>query len=209
MVADVVGLINAARRPKATIVGHDWGGAVAWYLAAEYPQRIEKLVILNLPHPEVARHHFSHSLRQMGRSSYGLFFQLPWLPEAISRWGRWRAAEKAMVGSSRPGTFSQSDLAVYRRAWEQPRAFSSMVNWYRAALRHRPARLARPLIEVPTLLIWGAQDAFLGREMAEPSIEMCRDGQLVMFEEATHWLHHEEPELVNDFILDFQGRPAG
>jgi len=115
----------------------------------------------------------------------------------------WCLLAQALQKTSRPGTFTDADLALYREAWSQPRACTSMVNWYRALFKQPPAASARRRIEVPTVLIWGARDRFLGREMAQPSIDLCRDGRLVLVEEATHWVHHEEPDRVNALIEGF------
>ena len=112
-------------------------------------------------------------------------------------------AVESLTKSSRPGTFTDDDLDQYRQAWSQPKAYQSMVNWYRAMLQKPPKPLDNPRITVPTLLIWGAKDKFLGREMAQPSIDLCDDGRLVFIEEATHWIQHEEAERVNELIDTF------
>ena len=105
--------------------------------------------------------------------------------------------------SSRPGTFSENDLDIYRQAWSQPKACTSMLNWYRAVMQKPPSPPGNLRITVPTLMIWGAQDRFLGRELAKPSIDLCDDGRLVFIEEATHWVQHEEADRVNDLIDEF------
>jgi pimeloyl-ACP methyl ester carboxylesterase len=107
-----------------------------------------------------------------------------------------------MESSSRPGTFTAEDWTQYREAWSQPDAFKSMVHWYRAALRAAPKTPANLRIHVPTLLIWGARDRFLRRELAEPSVALCDRGRLEFFDEATHWIQHEEADKVNELILE-------
>ena len=203
LAADVVGLIDAAGQKQAFLVGHDWGAAVAWQVAARYPDRLAKMVIMNVPHGAVMQNQLRNSLTQLRKSWYIFFFQLPWLPERMARLWNWKGIEQALISSSRSGTFTASDLAHYRQAWSQPHAFQSMVNWYRAVIQKPPQRTAGPRITVPTLLIWGVQDKFLGREMAAPSIERCDDGHLVFIEEATHWVQHEEAARVNELIADF------
>ena len=103
----------------------------------------------------------------------------------------------------RQGTCTAEDLAVYREAWEQPGALTAMVNWYRAAFRSASRRPPRLRVCVPTLVLWGARDRFLGREMAEPSVALCDDGRLELFETATHWLQHDEADAVNDRLVRF------
>lgn len=210
LAADVIGLIDAAGQEKALLVGHDWGAAVAWWVAFRQPNRLEKLVILNVPHPQVMMQNLRESWEQRRKSWYMYFFQIPSVPEALLRAGNWRMMERALRDSSRPGTFSETDLERYRKAWSQPGALTAMLNYYRALFRHRPGLLLDPRIRVPTLMIWGVKDVALTRELAKPSIELCDDGRLVFIEEATHWVQHEEPARVNALIQEFfeQGNVA-
>ncbi len=201
--ADVVGLMDAAGQEKAFVVGHDWGAAVAWWVAAKYPERVARMVVINVPHGTVMLEHLRSNPRQMLKSWYMFFYQLPWLPETLARRRDWNALAQTMRGSSRQGTFTDGDLDTYRQAWSQPKAYTSMLNWYRAIMRKPSAPIANPRITVPTLLIWGAQDRFLGRELTQPSIDLCDDGRLVFFEGATHWVHHEEADHVNELIDSF------
>ncbi|MEZ0539751.1 alpha/beta fold hydrolase [Fibrella arboris] len=208
LVADVVGLIDAAGAQKATVVGHDWGALVAWWLAATYPDRLNRLVCLNVPHYAVMLRFLRTSPRQLLRSWYAGFFQLPWLPEWLFQRRNWWLLTRAMQRSSRSGTFQEADLALYRQAWSQTSpeggpAFRPMVDWYRAFGQCRPPLPAHERISVPTLLIWGAKDNFLLSEMAQPSIDLCEQGRLVFVETATHWVQHEEPVLVNQLLIDF------
>ena len=203
LAADVIGLIDAAGQKRVFLVGHDWGAAVAWWMAAKYPDRISKLVVINVPHWVVMQKFIRHSFAQLRKSWYILFFQIPWLPERLARLQQWNSLSKIMRSSSRDGTFTRNDLEQYRNAWSQPKAYRSMLNWYRAFVQKPPTPPANPRITVPTLLIWGAQDKFLGREMAQPSIDLCDDGRLVFIEEATHWVLHEEADRVNELIDSF------
>jgi pimeloyl-ACP methyl ester carboxylesterase len=203
LAADVVGLIDAAGQEEAFVVGHDWGALVAWWAAAEYPERLARMVAINVPHWSVMREHLRTNPQQMLKSWYMFFFQLPWLPETLARLRDWNWPAQMMRLGSRPGTFTDSDLDMYRQAWSRPKAFTSMLNWYRAVIQKPPAPPPDPRVTVPTLLIWGAQDRFLGREMAQPSIDLCDDGHLVVLEEATHWVQHEEADRVSKLIAAF------
>jgi len=202
LAGDVVGLIEDVGREKAAVVGHDWGAVVAWWLALTHAERLERLAILNVPHPAVMRRHMRSSFRQLRRSWYILFFQLPWLPEWFLRRHGFRNAVRALR-ASRPGTFSDADLEVYREAWGQPRALRSMVHWYRAALQTTSRRPPSLRVSVETLMLWGCRDIALGREMAAPSIDLCDTGRLILFEQASHWLQHEEAEHVTRLLLSF------
>ena len=202
LAADVVGLIGAAGRDHAVLVGHDWGAAVAWWVAARHPDRVTKLVAINVPHPAAMRAFVGRSLAQLRKSWYILAFQIPLLPEALASRHGYRFLARALTSSSRPGTFGEDDLAAYCRAWAQPGAMRSMLDWYRAMLRH-PPDMADARITVPTLLLWGVHDVALERALAQRSIDLCDDGRLTYFEDATHWVHHEEPERVHRAIAGF------
>jgi len=203
LAADAVGSFDALGRERGVLVGHDWGAAVTWWAALRYPERIERMAILNVPHPIVMRAQMKKNLRQLMRSWYMFFFQLPKLPEAMFRSGKFSRTAASLKNSSRPGTFTDEDLAKYRAAWGEPGAVTGMINWYRALMRVQPGRLASVRVRVPTLMIWGAKDRFLGRELAQPSIDLCDQGRLEFIEEATHWVQHEEPERVNRLLLEF------
>ena len=200
---DVLGLIDATGHERVALVGHDWGAAVAWWVAGKHPQRLRKLAILNVPHLAVMFRTLWRSWAQMRKSWYIFMFQLPWLPEASLRRNGWTNAIRALKGSARRGAFTAEEIEQYRAAWSQPGAITGMVNWYRAAARsqHKLASLGR--IRVPTLMIWGAHDIALGREMAQPSIDLCDDGRLVFIEEAGHFVQHEEAVRVNQLLLAF------
>jgi pimeloyl-ACP methyl ester carboxylesterase len=204
LAADVVGLIDAAGRERAVVIGHDWGAAVAWWVAARHPERVAKLVAINVPHPAAMRGYVGRSLAQLRKSWYILAFQIPVLPEVLAQRHDFRALAQALTSSSRPGTFTEDDLAAYRHAWGRPGAVRSMLDWYRAMLRH-PPDMADARIAVPTLLLWGVQDVALERGLAQRSIDLCDDGRLIFFEDATRWVHHEEPERVFAAIAGFLG----
>ncbi len=202
---DIVELIKQLGVEKVYLAGHDWGAIVAWNLAIFYPQYLRKLIILNVPHPVVARQTFRKRPDQWRRSWYVFFIQLPWLPEKLVSRGGFKLLKWMLRRTSLPGTFSAEDLQHYQQAWSQPGSFTAMLNWYRG-LRYgnQPnARMAKGLIEVPALVIWGAKDAFLRAEMAAKSVKKCRNGRLLLLPEATHWIQHEKPDIVNQAIEQF------
>ena len=178
--ADVIGLMDAAGQETAFVIGHDWGAAVAWWVAAKYPARLARMVIINVPHGAVLTKHLRRNFAQMRKSWYMFFFQLPYFPETFIRMQNWNMLARALKNS-----------------------LTSMLNWYRSVMQKPPTPPDSLRINVPTLLIWGAQDKFLGRELVQPSIDLCDDGRLVFFEEATHWVQHEEAEQVNELIDTF------
>ncbi|TQQ80919.1 alpha/beta hydrolase [Halonotius terrestris] len=200
LAADVVGLIDAADRETAAVAGHDWGAAVGWWLALSHPDRLDSLTTVNVPHPTVMEQTLRNSWSQRFKSWYMLAFQVPMLPEAISKANNCRVLQRGLEDSSRPGTFSATDIEHYREAWTQPGALTAMINWYRAMVRYRP-RPARQQVSVPTLVMWGQEDEFLEAKMADESLDYCDDGQLVTFPSATHWVLHEKPAATADELL--------
>jgi pimeloyl-ACP methyl ester carboxylesterase len=203
LAGDVANLITAAGRQRAIVVGHDWGGAVAWWLAAINPELVKRLVILNVPHPQVMRRMILTNPRQMLRSWYMFAFQIPWLPEWAARRNHWQALVQGMRASSRPATFTEADFEHYRQAWSQPGAYMAMLNWYRAMFRYGVSSPRNMRIVPPTLILWGKQDRFIGPEAAEASLALCDDGRIVVYETATHWIQHEEADDVNRRIVEF------
>jgi len=130
-------------------------------------------------------------------------FQLPWLPERRLRRAGWDVAVRAMRDTARPGAFTERDLVLYREAWAQPGAARGMIHWYRAALRRPPRKPRHARVRVPTLVVWGALDRFLSRDMVASSLELCDRGEVEWVENATHWVQHEEPDRVNRRLLEF------
>jgi len=200
---DIIGLIDALGYEKVNLVGHDWGAVVAWTLANQYPEHLHRLGILNVPHPTVMRRFLKRDLEQIRRSWYVLFFQLPWIPEAGMRQNDWRGAVSALRGSGKIHTFTNEDIEKYKEAWSQPGAMTSMINWYRAVIRHMPKLPDDPRIKVPTLMMWGMKDFALSHRMARPSMDYVDEGNLILFPEATHWVQHDAAEEVNHYLIDF------
>jgi pimeloyl-ACP methyl ester carboxylesterase len=202
LVSDVIAIVDQLGQEKIFLVGHDWGAAVAWSTALLHPERIAKLVVINVPHPSVMRRFMMKRVRQMLRSWYIFFFQLPWLPEAFFSAFNFHVGARSLVRSSRPGIFSSEDLAQYRAAWSQPGALTGMINWYRALFRFR-TKFSDRTVHVPTRILWGERDAFLLPEMAQESLRYCADAELFTFANASHWLQHEEPARVSELLIDF------
>jgi epoxide hydrolase 4 len=200
---DIAGLIGHFGKEPANLAGHDWGAAVAYGVAMYRPEVVRRLAILNVPHTERMLAGF-RTLRQLRKSWYMFFFQIPGLPEALLRRDDFAFAKRALRADSRE-SFSDEDLERYAAAWGQTGALSGMINYYRAALRSSPrgaqSRL-RP-IAAPTMVIWGQRDRHLGAELAEPSSQWVPDVRMEWIPEATHWVQHEQPERVNALLSEF------
>lgn len=208
---DVLGIIDHFGREKTCLVGHDWGAAVAWYVASHYPQRVEKLAILNVPHTAAINRALQKPLLGQWRKSWYIFaFQTPRLPEWGLRRRSFKALRDSMIHTSRPGTFSEEEFIRYREAWSQPGALTGGINWYRAMLRQGfrlgpkqgTAKFQRR-VTAPTLILWGDQDAFLEPVLADWSLAWVDDGRVVHFPHATHWIAHEEADAVNRELIAF------
>ena len=195
---DVLELMDAMKLERASLVGHDFGGGVAWWIAANHPQRVDRLVVLNCPHFAVYRR--AHlGLEQLARSWYVYAMLVPRLSEAACRAHAFQALVRLGPGT-RTGGMRAEDLPAYREAWGRPGAVHGMLAWYRAMIPALLRRFRSRRIAAPTLLLWGKHDAFLASAMAQPSIELCDRGELIMLEHETHWLHWDAPELVNPMI---------
>lgn len=202
LVRDVLGL--AEGRDRFHLVGHDWGGIIAWETAIRHPGRIHRLVIMDAPHPDVLGPTIRRHPGQALRSAYVAFFQLPLLPEALLRARGFALMRRALRKSSRKAIFSDAVLDRYCAGWRQPGALTAMLNYYRA-LRHKPSEAPRS-VQPPALVIWGGLDSALSRPVFEASLEPCREVRSLFLPQASHWVHLEEPEAVTGALLDFLGQ---
>jgi len=206
---DVVALIRHAGAERATVVGHDWGGAIAWSVPMRHPEAVEKLIVLNAPHPAAFQREL-RSLGQLRKSWYVFFFQLPWLPEALVRLGGFPSVERMLRRDPvRAGAFSKEDIAQYKRALAQPRALTAGINYYRAGFRRNPLEMLRearqgvPTIDVPTLLIWGERDRYLGLRLTEGLERWVPKIRVERIPDASHWVQVDAFERVNELMIEF------
>ncbi|WP_026369402.1 alpha/beta fold hydrolase [Kallotenue papyrolyticum] len=214
LIEDVRQLIEVHGAEQATIIGHDWGGVIAWSLALAHPEHVARLVIINAPHPRIFIQQLLTNARQRLRSSYAFFFQLPYLPEVVLRVGDGRLLERMIRGTSTvPEAFSPEVMAAYRHALGQPGARTAALNYYRAAARYglRFWLNLDPVIRQPTLLIWGQRDVALDQELNKDLERYVPHLQRLVLPAASHWIHEEFPALINRSILAFleQGQRCG
>ncbi|MCX6080981.1 MAG: alpha/beta hydrolase [Chloroflexi bacterium] len=201
--ADVIGLMDHFGIKQANLAGHDWGAAVAWNTGMQYPERIRKLAILNVPHPAVMLRFISRSPSQMLKSWYIGFFQIPGLADWLLSRRNFSAVVQMLRSSGLPTSFSSVDLDEYRQAYTNSGGLTGMINWYRALLRYRPAAPQNMRLSMPVRILWGRKDVALSAEMAEESLKLCDQGELFFFENATHWVQHDQPQAVADHLLEF------
>jgi epoxide hydrolase 4 len=202
LVADVVALANGFGADRFRLVGHDWGGVVAWGVGTSHPNRIDRLVVMNAPHPDLWTSEALRHPTQALRSSYVALFQLPWLPEAVLKALNFGVLRKLVQSSARSDTFKPGELDQYQAAWSRPGALTAMLNYYRALREHRPSH-PPARIPAPTLVLWGEDDRFLELHLAKDTLKLCDHGRLSTVKGATHWLHLEEPDRVNSELLAF------
>jgi pimeloyl-ACP methyl ester carboxylesterase len=194
---------------KARLAGHDWGAMVAWAVALNHPERLERLVILNVPHPDVMVRFVIENAEQRKKSWYVFFFQIPFFVEWVLRRDDYRNMVRMLIGSGRKSTFQRRDIEEYKQAWSRPGALTAMLNWYRSIFNRglkyffQRSRIPRRRVNVPTLILWGKNDVALSHEMVEPSLELCDHGRAVLFEKATHWVQHDEADEVNKNLIEF------
>lgn len=204
LVDDVKGAIASLGYDRCILVGHDWGGAIAWYFVYHYPAQVERLIILNLPHPAK----FAQGLRtwrQLARSWYILFFQLPLLPELWLKANLSWAMEQTFRGMAiDKSAFSDADIEVYTKALAKPGAITAALNYYRNLLPLLLSPTDWPMLfQIPTLMIWGEADVALGKELTEGTEDYVQDFQIRYILNCSHWVQQEQPQLVNQYIRAF------
>lgn len=210
LMEDVAALIDASGAKKVTLLAHDWGAGVGWTFAANQVRPLERLVIMNLPHPAaMAANLAKGNLRQLGRSWYMFFFQLPGIPEAAMTANDARAIRQAFHGMAVDKThFTPDVLDRYARDAQRPGAIRGMINWYRAAFRSGGRmRGPWPVIQIPTLIVWGEADAALGVELLEGTDQYVRDLTIKRLPGVSHWVQQEAPDKVNAILREWLATP--
>ena len=208
---DVAELVHALGEKKAHVVAHDWGGGVAWDLVSRHPDVVDRLAILNCPHPVLFGKQLRSNFRQLRRSWYMFFFQIPWLPEAMFGYDTRRTAENVFRGmAKRKEAFTDEDLDRFAEALAIPGALTGMVNYYRAMFRSvgelRRQEKSPTKIASPTLLIWAEDDVALGKELTYGMEPLFTGGFRVHYvPNCSHWVNEEQPELVNRLLLEHLG----
>ncbi|MBF2066133.1 MAG: alpha/beta hydrolase [Calothrix sp. C42_A2020_038] len=203
LVKDIEGVVKGLGYEKCILVGHDWGGAIAWNFAYTYPVMVEKLIVLNLPHPVK----FVEGLRtpqQLQRSWYIFFFQIPFLPELLIQSNDYQLIETAFKGMAvDKSAFTQADIEAYKDAAAKRGALTAMVNYYRNIFQPQFFNPNQSVLEVPTLMIWGENDTALGKELTYGTEAYVRDFQIKYIPNCSHWVQQEQPHLVNQYIRNF------
>jgi len=207
--ADLRGVIEALGERRADIVGHDWGGAIAWVFAMREPDYVRRLAILNAPHPGVMVREMRNP-RQLRKSAYIAFFQLNGIAERAIAANEYALIWRTFRSADRAGAWlSDADIQRYVDAIARPGAATAALNYYRQLVRTGPQALGPArVITAPTLVLWGELDPYLGPELLDGLDAWVRELRILRFPTAGHWLNQQEPERVNAALRAFLDTPA-
>ena len=206
LTADVAALIDASGAKEVVLIAHDWGAIVAWHFAIKKLRPLTRLVIMNVPHPLCARRELTR-WRQLKKSWYIFFFQIPKLPE-------WRLGRDgaAVIGRLFPQTavnrerFSEEDCENYRKAAAKPGALTAMCNYYRALLQTPDAKgIGNGRVDVPTLMLWGEQDIAIDIACLDGTGDYVSDLTIKRYPHASHWVQQDVPEEANAALTEWLG----
>lgn len=202
-VKDIEGVITGLGYDKCILVGHDWGGAIAWFFAYAHPEMVERLIILNLPHPAK----FAQGLytpQQLLRSWYIFFFQLPLLPELLLQFSDFQVIERTIQGTAfNKSAFTSADLNAYKDAAAKSGAIAAMLNYYRNNFQKFIFNQKWGILDVPTLMIWGENDTALGKELTYDTTNYVNNLKIRYIPRCGHWVQQEQPEIVNQYIKEY------
>jgi pimeloyl-ACP methyl ester carboxylesterase len=199
LTGDVAGLIRALGQTKAHIVGHDWGGGVAWSFAMTHAPLVDRLAVLNCPHPAQMMRGL-RTLRQLRKSWYMFFFQLPGIPERFVSANDYEAVRKALGSSA-----GEKDVQPYVDAARRADRLHGGINYYRAMMRGVLTG-GTPRFEpitAKTMVIWGERDQFLGKDIADPGQRWVPGVRMEWLPRATHWVQVDAADRVNALLVDF------
>ncbi|MBD1998293.1 alpha/beta hydrolase [Leptolyngbya sp. FACHB-541] len=207
--ADIRGLIEGLGYLRAHVVGHDWGGAIAWHMAQKFPQYLDRLAILNAPHPQHFMQEMVSNLDQLRRSWHVLAFQIPGLPEWLIQQNLQSFVKNLFQEQAiRKGAFTARDTEIYRAALAKPGVLSAAINHYRQWLAPQIwfrnwGRSPDP-ITVPTLVLWGEDDFLLSQTLTEGISQFVNAPlQIKLVPHCGHWIQQEAPQTVNRELLSF------
>uniref|UniRef100_A0A2K6MGK5 Epoxide hydrolase 4 n=1 Tax=Rhinopithecus bieti TaxID=61621 RepID=A0A2K6MGK5_RHIBE len=210
LITDIKDILDSLGYSKCVLIGHDWGGMIAWLIAICYPEMVMKLIVINFPHPNVFTEYILRHPAQLLKSSYYYFFQIPWFPEFMFSINDFKVLKHLFTshstGIGRKGCqLTTEDLEAYIYVFSQPGALSGPINHYRNIFSCLP--LKHHMVTTPTLLLWGENDAFMEVEMAEVTkIYVKNYFRLTILSEASHWLQQDQPDIVNKIDMDISKR---
>ncbi|CAF2933575.1 unnamed protein product [Rotaria sp. Silwood2] len=204
LAGDVADVIEQLGYTSCTLIGHDSGGYVAWATALLYPHLVERLVIINCPHPSAFRRELT--LSQIHRSWYMFFSLIPFLPELSLQADDFAVFKKAFHGKTtglvNKNNITDEDINVYKYTFSQPGTTKAALNFFRG-LFHYQFDFSSTEITAPVLLLWGCPDPTLNEELANASKEYCSDIRVKKIPNASRWINQDLPDAVNKYIEIF------
>lgn len=215
LVEDIRAFADHMKQKKFILVGHDWGGVVAWAFAMKHPGMLEKLIIINAPHPVTFDRELRENPAQQRASSYMLFFRSPLAEATLSANNYAALVDAVLKGGLQAGTATEEDKKAYIEAWSQPGALTGGLNYYRASQVGPPEsgkeggipnlkeQMPDPVVKTQTLVIWGEQDTALLPSMLTGMEKFVPKMTLKKIPDGTHWVVHEKPKEVNKLIRDY------
>lgn len=202
LITDIEALRAHYGHERFHLVGHDWGGAVAWWYAIHHEPKLKSLGILNLPHPLAFLTKLKGSIGQMLKSWYMFYFQIPVLPEFFLKLGNFFFLKQVLKRSSTKQAYDETDFQNLEQAWREPGAIKGMVSYYRALLRNLRVPEGDGRLSVPTRILWGEHDLALSMQAAKDSMQFLDNGELIIYSDATHWLAHDKPVEISQRLIE-------
>jgi pimeloyl-ACP methyl ester carboxylesterase len=207
LVADVRALVHHLGHERAVLVGHDWGGFIAWQVAIRHPELLERLVIVNCAHPGIFTELYQAGGAQTQASAYIAHFRTDGFAEQLAAIDYAPFDALIVQPGLAAGTLTEADAQAYREAWRRPGSVRRGLNYYRAmGLSGAPPPLPQQVVRVPTLVIWGDRDIYFAAENVDRLPEVVPDLTLRRFPDNDHWIVQQRPRDVAELIVEFCGK---
>lgn len=208
LTGDVAALIDASGARAVTLIGHDWGGMIAWVVAIRRLRPLERLIVVNIPHPLCFKAAL-RGLRQKVKSLYAAFFQIPLVPDLLLSAGRgYLTGRLIRMSSGRPAAIPAAVMDIYRENIAAPGAATAMLNWYRRAAPDLfNARDLDVPVETPVLIVWGTDDVALGENCLEGTERYVRDLRIRRLPGVSHFSPEDLPDKLAELVENFLSEP--
>ncbi len=208
LTGDVAALIDASGARAVTLIGHDWGGMIAWVVAIRRLRPLERLIVVNIPHPLCFKAAL-RGLRQKVKSLYAAFFQIPLLPDLLLSAGRgYLTGRLIRMSSGRPAAIPAAVMDIYRENIAAPGAATAMLNWYRRAAPDLfNARDLDVPVETPVLIVWGTDDVALGENCLEGAERYVRRLRIGRLPGVSHFSPEDSPDKLAELVENFLSEP--
>jgi len=211
LTGDLKEMIENLGYTSAVVVGHDWGAAISWAFAMKYPEMVDQLIIMNVPHPAAFAKHLAKSKSQFKKSWYAFFFQLPCLAEFFLSYNDYEQIEACFTKEpwgAKKGAFTEEDIEAYKFNAASEGTLTCAVNYYRANIGRKRGS-TKDKLKMPVCVIFGTNDGALDTEMAIMSEDYCEDFTLNLVEGISHWVQQEAPDECTKHMKNFLANKKG